>query len=44
MRPTITLRRALADRNLLGDALKGDSWRPLAKGDGQSHVASSSLS
>ena len=28
MRPTITLRRALADPNLLGDALKGDSWRP----------------
>jgi hypothetical protein len=28
VRPTITLRRALADPNLLGDALKGDSWRP----------------
>ena len=26
MRPTVTLRAALADKNLLGDALPGDSW------------------
>src|SRR5689334_8390531 len=28
MRPRISLRRALADRNLLGRALDGESWAP----------------
>lgn len=28
MTPRVTLRRALADPNLLGTALSGDSWRP----------------
>ncbi|HEY7194901.1 MAG TPA: hypothetical protein VH439_14260 [Gemmatimonadales bacterium] len=28
MRPTVPLRRALSDKNLLGHALSGDSWAP----------------
>ena len=28
MKPTVTLRKSLADPNLLGSALKGNSWRP----------------
>ena len=28
MRPTVSLRKALADPQLLGDALPGESWRP----------------
>jgi hypothetical protein len=28
MKPRVTLRRALSDKQLLGDALQGDSWAP----------------
>jgi hypothetical protein len=28
MKPTVSLRRALADPQLLGQALHGESWKP----------------
>ena len=27
MKPTVTMRKALADKKLLGNVLAGDSWR-----------------